>query len=176
MYSGATFRAGRASHQGGSVESSRISHGSADLLHRNMNSPEYRESDQHSRKKTSEILTMNLTELSTRHWPSVAVVVALIALFGGMSIANLPIQLLPTIEEPQISIANFWRAAAPEEMEATIIEPQENVLRNTPGLTTISSFVSRGQAPFYCRYRSPPIRFTADVGRLACRNWEMRHL
>jgi len=145
MYSGATFRAGRASHQGGSVESSRISHGSADLLHRNMNSPEYRESDQHSRKKTSEILTMNLTELSTRHWPSVAVVVALIALFGGMSIANLPIQLLPTIEEPQISIANFWRAAAPEEMEATIIEPQENVLRNTPGLTTISSFVSRGQ-------------------------------
>jgi len=88
---------------------------------------------------------MNLTELSTRHWPSVAVVVALVALFGGVAIANLPIQLLPTIEEPQITIANFWRAAAPEEMEATIIEPQENVLRNTPGLTDISSFVSRGQ-------------------------------
>ena len=88
---------------------------------------------------------MNLTELSTRHWPSVAVVVALVVLFGGMSAANLPIQLLPTLEEPQISIANFWRAAAPEEMEATIIEPQESVLRNTPGLTSISSFVSRGQ-------------------------------
>ena len=88
---------------------------------------------------------MNLTELSTRHWPSVAVVVALVALFGGVAIATLPIQLLPTVEEPQISIANFWRAAAPEEMEATIIEPQENVLRNTPGLTNISSFVSRGQ-------------------------------
>ena len=88
---------------------------------------------------------MNLTELSTRQWPSVAVVVALAALFGGMAIANLPIQLLPTIEEPQISIANFWRAAAPEEMEATIVEPQENVLRNTPGVTAINSFVSRGQ-------------------------------
>jgi multidrug efflux pump subunit AcrB len=88
---------------------------------------------------------MNLTELSTRHWPSVAVIVALVVLFGGVAIATLPIQLLPTIEEPQISIANFWRAAAPEEMESTIIEPQENVLRNTPGLTDISSFVSRGQ-------------------------------
>jgi multidrug efflux pump subunit AcrB len=88
---------------------------------------------------------MNLTDLSSRHWPSVAVVVALVALFGGMSIANLPIQLLPTLEEPQISIANFWRAAAPEEMEAMIIEPQENVLRNTPGVTSINSFVSRGQ-------------------------------
>jgi multidrug efflux pump subunit AcrB len=88
---------------------------------------------------------MNLTELSTRHWPSVAVVVALTGLFGIMSISRLPIQLLPTIEEPEINVANFWRAAAPEEMEAAIIEPQENVLRNTPGLTSINSFVSRGQ-------------------------------
>jgi multidrug efflux pump subunit AcrB len=88
---------------------------------------------------------MNITEMSTRHWPSVAVAVALVALFGLSSIASLPIQLLPNIEEPQVSVANFWRAAAPEEMEANIIEPQENVLRNTPGLTNISSFIGRGQ-------------------------------
>ena len=88
---------------------------------------------------------MNLTDLSTRHWPSVAVAVALVALFGLTSIASLPIQLLPSIEEPQVNIANFWRAAAPEEMEANIIEPQENVLKNTPGLTDINSFISRGQ-------------------------------
>ncbi len=88
---------------------------------------------------------MNLTELSTRQWPSVAVAVALVALFGLTSISSLPIQLLPNIEQPQISVANFWRAAAPEEMEANIIEPQENVLRNTPGLTNINSFIGRGQ-------------------------------
>jgi multidrug efflux pump subunit AcrB len=88
---------------------------------------------------------MNITEMSTRHWPSVAVAVALVALFGLSSIASLPIQLLPNIEEPQVSVANFWRAAAPEEMEANIIEPQENVLKNTPGLTNISSFIGRGQ-------------------------------
>lgn len=87
---------------------------------------------------------MSLTDVSTRHWPSVAVAVALVALFGLTSIASLPIQLLPTIEEPQVSIANFWRAAAPEEMEANIVEPQENVLKNTPGLTNINSWISRG--------------------------------
>ena len=87
---------------------------------------------------------MNITELSTRHWPSVAVAVALVALFGVTSIAALPIQLLPTIEEPQVTVANFWRAAAPEEMESNIVEPQENVLKNTPGLTDISSFIGRG--------------------------------
>ena len=87
---------------------------------------------------------MSLTDLSTRHWPSVAVAVALVALFGLTSIANLPLQLLPNIEEPQVSIANFWRAAAPEEMEANIVEPQENVLKNTPGLTNINSWIGRG--------------------------------
>jgi multidrug efflux pump subunit AcrB len=88
---------------------------------------------------------MSITEMSTRHWPSVAVAVALVALFGLTSVASLPIQLLPTIEEPQVSVANFWRAAAPEEMEANIVEPQENVLKNIPGLTDINSFIGRGQ-------------------------------
>jgi multidrug efflux pump subunit AcrB len=87
---------------------------------------------------------MNLTELSARHWPSVAVVVAVTALYGAISTVTLPVQLLPTIEEPQITIANFWRASAPEEMEANIIEPQEDVLRNTPGVTDLSSTISRG--------------------------------
>ncbi|MCK5325104.1 MAG: efflux RND transporter permease subunit, partial [Woeseiaceae bacterium] len=98
---------------------------------------------------------MNLTDLSTKHWPSVAVAVALVTLFGLISIVALPIQLLPTIEQPQVSIQNFWRAAAPEEMESSIIEPQENVLRNTPGVTNISSFISRG-AGF--------VNLTFDVG------------
>nr|MDJ0941237.1 efflux RND transporter permease subunit [Woeseiaceae bacterium] len=32
----------------------------------------------------------------------------------------------------------------PEEMEANIVEPQEAVLQNTPGLTSINSFIGRG--------------------------------
>ena len=87
---------------------------------------------------------MNITELSNRHWPAVAVVVALTVVFGLVTMSRLPIQLLPNIEEPQISIGNFWRAAAPEEMESEIVEPQEDVLRNIPGLTAINSWVSRG--------------------------------
>lgn len=88
---------------------------------------------------------MNLTELSTRQWLSGAVAVALVALFGLTSIVSLPIQLPPDIEEPQISVANFWRAAAPEEMGVNIVEPQENVLRNTPGLTNMNSFIGGDQ-------------------------------
>ncbi len=87
---------------------------------------------------------MSLTELSNKHWPALAVVVALTVVFGLVGISKLPIQLLPNIEQPQISVGNFWRAAAPEEMESVIIEPQEDVLRNIPGLVNINSWISRG--------------------------------
>ncbi|MFK8028735.1 MAG: efflux RND transporter permease subunit [Gammaproteobacteria bacterium] len=87
---------------------------------------------------------MGLTEFNFKHWPALAVVVALLVVFGILSALKLPIQLLPNIEEPQISIGNFWRAAAPEEMESVIIEPQEDVLRNLPGLTDINSWINRG--------------------------------
>ena len=71
-------------------------------------------------------------------------VVALVVVFGLVGVSRLPIQLLPDIEQPQVSIGNFWRAAAPEEMEAEIVEPIEQVLRNIPGLTEISSWITRG--------------------------------
>ncbi|WP_154223309.1 efflux RND transporter permease subunit [Marinicella rhabdoformis] len=87
---------------------------------------------------------MKLTEISLKNPASVAVVLALITLFGYMAINDRPIQLLPNLSQPQISIFNNWRAAAPAEMESNIIEPQETVLRRTPGLNEITSNVNRG--------------------------------
>ena len=87
---------------------------------------------------------MQITDMSNRHWPAVAVVVALLVVFGVLAASRLPIQLLPNIEQPVVSIANFWRAAAPEEMESEIIEPQEDVLANLPGLTDLNAWISRG--------------------------------
>ena len=88
---------------------------------------------------------MNISELSTKHWPSVAVAVALVALFGLSSMIALPIQLLPTIEEPQVSVANFWRAAAPEEMEANIMTPlntymEESIAKFITGAMPLSDY------------------------------------
>jgi len=77
---------------------------------------------------------MDLTRLSVKS-PAAVVVVSLIMLvFGALAVLKLPIQLLPSIEQPQIFIQNGWRAAAPEEMESTIIEPQESALRSVPGV------------------------------------------
>ncbi|MBT1446113.1 efflux RND transporter permease subunit [Shewanella sp. JM162201] len=87
---------------------------------------------------------MDLTRSSTQNPAATAVALMLILMFGLLAIAKLPIQLLPNIEQPQISVFNNWRAAAPQEMESNIIEPQENVLRQVPGVTEMTSNISQG--------------------------------
>ncbi len=88
---------------------------------------------------------MNLTRLSLGNPVAVAVAVLLVVLFGFISMERLPIQLTPEVEEPKITISTIWRAAAPEEVEAEIVEPQEDALRGLPGSTQILAEASRGQ-------------------------------
>lgn len=88
---------------------------------------------------------MNLTRLSLGNPVAVAVAVLLVVMFGFISMERLPVQLTPEVEEPKITISTTWRAAAPEEVEAEIVEPQEDALRGLPGATQILSEASRGQ-------------------------------
>jgi len=77
----------------------------------------------------------------------VAVIVALLlaTLFGSISLYRLPIQLTPEIQEPEITIKTNWRAAAPNEVETEIIEPQEDVLRGLPGMTKLLAKAQEGR-------------------------------
>jgi multidrug efflux pump subunit AcrB len=77
---------------------------------------------------------MKLTEGSLKNPAAVAVIVAMVCLFGFLSLRELPLQLFPDIERPQMSIQTGWRAASPQEIESEILEPQENVLQGLPGL------------------------------------------
>ncbi len=87
---------------------------------------------------------MNLTRNALKNPAAVIVVVALIMVFGFLSVFKLPIQLIPDIEQPQITISSGWRSAAPEEMESVIIEPIENAVKNTQGVTKITTGIQRG--------------------------------
>ncbi len=89
---------------------------------------------------------MNLTRSALRYPAGVAVLIAVIVLFGGYTLARLPVQLFPDIENPRITIQTGWRAASPREIESEIIEPIESVLRGLPGLQEMSSFANAGGA------------------------------
>ena len=73
------------------------------------------------------------------------VAVLLAALFGAIALTRLPIQLTPEVEKPEITIRTNWRAAAPQEVESEIVDPQEKVLRGLPGMTRMLSKAQRGQ-------------------------------
>ena len=72
---------------------------------------------------------MSLTSSALKNPTGVVVAVLLVALFGAISLFKLPVQLTPDISKPEISISTSWRSAAPEEIEAEIIERQEDVLK-----------------------------------------------
>ncbi|WP_341503857.1 efflux RND transporter permease subunit [Gallaecimonas sp. GXIMD4217] len=77
--------------------------------------------------------------------PAAAIVMAvLLLLFGILCLLRLPIQLTPDIEQPQISVFTGWRSAAPQEVEAVIIEPIENAIKNTRGVQKVETNIQRG--------------------------------
>ena len=83
---------------------------------------------------------MGLTKTSLKN-PAAVVVIALMAMvLGIVMLTRLPVQLLPDIERPQLSIQTFWRAASPSEIESEIVEPIEEVMQGVPGLEEMRSF------------------------------------
>jgi len=89
---------------------------------------------------------MKLTATSLKNPAAVAVAVAIIILFGLFILNKLPVQLFPDIERPQISVATFWRAASPREVESELLEPQEEVLQGLPGMISMSAFANAGSS------------------------------
>lgn len=89
---------------------------------------------------------MPLTRLALSNPVAVAVACILLVIFGLLSLFRLPVQMTPNIDRPQISISTGWRAAAPAEVESEILEPQENLLRDVPGLQRMTSTASQGRA------------------------------
>ncbi|MEO0423126.1 MAG: efflux RND transporter permease subunit [Pseudomonadota bacterium] len=87
---------------------------------------------------------MSLIRLSADHPPALLASAVLVIVLGVVGVATLPIQMLPNIEYPQININTAWRAAAPQEVEANIIKPQEDALRAVPGVVKMSSRINAG--------------------------------
>ena len=89
---------------------------------------------------------VNLTETALKNVHAVAVLVAVLAVFGLVSVLSLPVQLTPDIERPRISVEATWRAAAAEEVESEILEPIEEELKGLPGLKEMTGSASQGGA------------------------------
>src|SRR5690606_11723189 len=79
----------------------------------------------------------------TTHRPVAVLMVFLaVMVFGGFSIRLLPINLMPDISYPKLTVRTEFAGAAPEEVENNVSRPLEEMLGVVTGLTRIES-VSR---------------------------------
>jgi len=98
---------------------------------------------------------MSLIRVSSDNPAALLAAAVLLFVLGVVGIVSLPIQMLPNLEYPEIRVNTSWRNAAPQEVEANIVEPQETVLRQVPGVVEMSSDVRPGNGN---------VRLTFDVG------------
>lgn len=82
---------------------------------------------------------MDIIKSSLHNPVTVTVGIILILMFGFLSLSFLPRQLTPEVSEAKISVVTVWPGASPREIEQDIIDEQELVLKNTPGLIEYES-------------------------------------
>ena len=88
---------------------------------------------------------MNISRLALSNPVAVIAAILMVLMLGIVGLSNLLIQMIPDAQRPFIQITTGWRSAAPEEVESSIIEPQEDMLRGVPGLVKMTSSASRGR-------------------------------
>ena len=79
------------------------------------------------------------------HRPIFTVMVTLIVIIlGGVALMRLPIDLMPDITFPTLSISTEYENASPEEIEELVTRPIEEAISAVPGVEEISSASTEG--------------------------------
>jgi HAE1 family hydrophobic/amphiphilic exporter-1 len=73
------------------------------------------------------------------HPVAVTMVFVATLVFGSVSYLRLPIELMPDISYPTITVRTQWDGAAPQELEARVSQPIEEALATLDGLVDIQS-------------------------------------
>ena len=89
---------------------------------------------------------MNISRFSV-HRPVLTVMVSLIVIIvGGVALSRLPIDLMPDITYPTLSISTEYENASPEEVEELITRPIEEAMSAVPGVEEVTSVSSEGSS------------------------------
>jgi HAE1 family hydrophobic/amphiphilic exporter-1 len=87
---------------------------------------------------------MKLTRFAV-HRPVFTIMLTLIVIIlGGVSLLRLPIDLMPDITYPTLSITTEYENASPEEIEELVTRPMEEAISAVPGVEEVSSVSTEG--------------------------------
>ena len=89
---------------------------------------------------------MNFIDYSVKKFITIISIFLLSFIFGLISLQSIPVQLVPTVEKPKITIRTNWQGASPEEIEREIVIRQEDKLKSLEGLELMESTSIENQA------------------------------
>ena len=89
---------------------------------------------------------MSLTSTSVKRPIATTMVFLIIIVLGVMSFRYLPVDLLPPIEYPQISVSTDYPNVGPEEIEKIITQRVENAIAGIPGVEKVRSSSEEGES------------------------------
>ncbi len=90
--------------------------------------------------------TKRFFEFTTSRPVAILMVVLGFCVFGFISYNQLPVNLMPDISYPSLTVRTEYAGTAPEEVETTISRPVEQALGVVNGLVSISSISKAGQS------------------------------
>ncbi|MBF0189209.1 MAG: efflux RND transporter permease subunit, partial [Magnetococcales bacterium] len=96
---------------------------------------------------------MSPVHLAVKRPVAVFVAALLLMLFGALSVMRIPVQMIPDVRKPNLSVETLWPGAAPIEVENEITIPQEEALKGLSGLEKISSSASYGRSRVKLEFR-----------------------
>ena len=89
---------------------------------------------------------MKLSSFSVHHPIFTVMIFLIVIILGFVAFTRLPIDLMPDITYPTLSVSTSYGNASPEEMEELITRPIEEALAAVPGVEEISSTSSEGSS------------------------------
>ncbi|WP_017324655.1 efflux RND transporter permease subunit [Synechococcus sp. PCC 7336] len=96
---------------------------------------------------------MRLIETAVRWRHGTFVLFCLLALFGVLSLLNLPLELQPGGDRPEISITTPYPGASPAEVENLVTRPIEDLLEEVQGVQEMTSTSQTGRSSINLEFR-----------------------
>ncbi|MEN6371810.1 MAG: efflux RND transporter permease subunit [Armatimonadota bacterium] len=82
---------------------------------------------------------MNIAKFAVSRPVAVVMQIAALVLLGIVCLMRLPVDLLPDVTMPMVSVTTQWPNVAPEEIEAQITRPIERAVSSVPGMNQVTS-------------------------------------
>ncbi len=89
---------------------------------------------------------MSLAQKSVERPIFTSMIVLIVLILGGLALSRLPVDLMPDITYPTLSVSTDYGNASPEEMEQLITRPIEQAVAAVPGVQSIESESGEGNS------------------------------